>query len=114
MWIPLEDLFHDPPNRSAVGDTHGLSRMNHSKRFTIASEDEGARVAVIGKIRFLSLVVIIDGDLLGLQTGLVTYPGYRARTTSEGEVGGTAIFGNDVKGFTVHIKRGRVKDFEAR
>lgn len=106
-----EDLLDDPPHGSPVSnvvvEATGHARMEHGEPVAVASEDKGARIAMVGEIArgltSLSLGIIVHHDLPGLDPELVAGVPVHTRVASQGKIGGIAVFSNDIERLTVLI-----------
>ena len=86
----------------------GHARMEHGKPVAVASEDKGARIAIVREITQgltspLSFGVIVHHDLPGLEPELVAGVPVHTGVASQGKIGGIAIFSDNNERFTVVV-----------
>ena len=116
--VLLEDLLDDPPNRGSIRhmvmETTRHARVKHGKRFAVAGEDKRARVAMVREIsrslETMSLRVVVNDNFTRLNPKLVAGVRVHAATTSQGEIGGTAVLGEDDNWFSGFVFCLRVDD----
>ena len=100
------ELLDSPPGGGCVGDVVASAvrqgRVEDANHPALAVEDEGAGVA-LGREGPGLLVVIVDGELDGLDTEIIANVGFEAGATSNREVAGGAVFHDDDAGLTVAV-----------